>query len=206
MFHHLNIKRIASSRKQIRIKEVRDNVLILPNNRYCIVLETSSVNFELKSESEKDILIENFQNFLHSLPCSLQVLVRTRALEVDGYLEQIRLAGDTELEPVYKKQMMYYRDFIKKLVVGNKILSRRFYMVISYSPTKASDFSLIKEQLSIYSDILTKGCERMGMKARPLTSLMLLTLFYSFYAQTQAKVQPLTKESVGPLLYGTVTI
>ena len=53
-----------SSRKQIDIKEVRDGVLILPGGKYRTILEVSSVNFELKSDEEQDVLIDNFENFL----------------------------------------------------------------------------------------------------------------------------------------------
>ena len=45
-------KNRISSRKQIQIKEVKDDILILPNNEYRLVIETSSINFELKSEDE----------------------------------------------------------------------------------------------------------------------------------------------------------
>ncbi len=38
----------VSSRRQIEIKEVKDGVLVLPNNEYRMVIETSSVNLELK--------------------------------------------------------------------------------------------------------------------------------------------------------------
>ena len=55
----------VSSRKQIQIKGVKDNILLLPNNEYRVVLETSSVNFELKSEAEQDVLIDSFENFLN---------------------------------------------------------------------------------------------------------------------------------------------
>lgn len=59
----------SSSRQQIQIKEVVDNILVLPGNEYRQILETSSVNFELKSEEEQDVIIDSFQNFLNSLPC-----------------------------------------------------------------------------------------------------------------------------------------
>ena len=55
----------SSSRAQIQIKEVIDNLLVLPNNEYRLILETSSVNFELKSEEEQDVIIDSFQNFLN---------------------------------------------------------------------------------------------------------------------------------------------
>lgn len=53
-------KNKVSSRQQIQIKEVRDDILILPHNQYRIALETSSINFELKSEAEQDTIIDSF--------------------------------------------------------------------------------------------------------------------------------------------------
>ena len=40
----------VSSREQIRIDGVRDGILILPNKEYRLILQTSSINFELMSE------------------------------------------------------------------------------------------------------------------------------------------------------------
>src|SRR5258706_6526781 len=82
-------KNKVSSRKQIEIKEVKDDILVLPNNRYCLILETSSINFELKSEAEQDIIIDNFKTFLNSLPFALQILIRVREVDIDSYLEKL---------------------------------------------------------------------------------------------------------------------
>jgi hypothetical protein len=59
---------------------------------------------------------------------------------------------------------------------------------------------LIKEHLNLEKDIIVKGLERMQMKARPLTGIEILNLFYSFYNGESMKTQPLTKESVEALL------
>lgn len=91
-------RRKTSSRQQISIKEVRDGILVLPKNKYCAVIETSSINFELKSDDEQDVLIDNFQNFLNSLPCPLQILVRIREVEVDRYLDQLSQNAQKESE------------------------------------------------------------------------------------------------------------
>ena len=190
----------ASSRQQIRIKEVKDNILILPNNQYCSIIETSSINFELKSEAEQDVLIDSFQNFLNALPCQLQILIRIRELDVDQYLEQITQGIQKEKEKAYKQQISNYSEFVKDLISGNKILSRRFYIVIPYIPKEKSDFELIKEQVLLNQDIVAKGLERMGMKARELDSLEILDLFYSFYNAGQAKTQPLKTQTIQVLL------
>ena len=123
-------KNKVSSRRQIQIKEVKDDILTLPNNQYRMVIETSSINFELKSDEEQDVLIDSFQNFLNALPCELQILVRVRELDLDRYLEQISKSKASEKETIYQDQLTAYCEFIKHIVSGNKILSRHFYIIV----------------------------------------------------------------------------
>lgn len=191
----------VSSRRQIQIKEVKDSILVLPNNQYRVVLETSSINFELKSEEEQDVLIDSFQNFLNSLPCQLQIAVRVREVDIDRYVEQIAQTSTQEKEKVYKNQITNYCQFIKSMVSGNKILSRRFYVVIPYHNTERNtDFHLIKEQINLNRDIVLRGLEKLGMKARQLDSLEILDLFYSFYNPNQIKTQELKGQTIQMLL------
>ena len=190
----------ASSRRQIQIKEVKDSVLVLPNNSYRTVLESSSINFELKSEDEQDALIDNYQNFLNSLPTTLQILIRVREVDIDRYLEEFSKNLSGENEKVYQEQIKNYCEFIQNLVSGNKILSRKFYIVIPYKPTdKSTDFSMVKEQILLNQDIVSKGLEKLGMKTRPLNNLELLELFYRFYNPDQIKPQELTGETLKAL-------
>jgi len=194
-------KNKVSSRRQIQIKEVKDSILVLPNNQYRVILETSSINFELKSEEEQDVLIDSFQNFLNSLPCELQITVRVREVDIDRYLEQISLTRAQEKVKVYKDQITNYCQFIKTMVSGNKILSRRFYVIIPYRHyEKTNDFHLIKEQINLNRDIILKGLEKLGMKARQLDSLEILDLFYSFYNPSQVKTQELKGQTIQMLL------
>ena len=191
----------VSSRRQIQIKQVRDGILELPHNQYRVIIETSSINFELKSEAEQDVLIESFQNFLNSLPCPLQMLIRVREVDIDRYLEQISQSKKSEKEKVYKDQIDNYSEFIKELVTGSKILSRRFYVVIPYHHTdRNKDFNLIKEQIHLNRDIVLRGVEKLGMKARQLDSIELLDLFYSFYNPAQAKTQELKGQTIQMML------
>lgn len=193
-------KNKRSSRRQIQIKEVKDDILILPNQEYRSILETSSVNFELKSEAEQDVLIDSFQNFLNSLNSQLQILVRVREVDIDHYLEDISKIKDKENEKIYKNQIDNYCQFVKNLVSGNKILSRKFYIVIPYQNDRNNkDFKLIKEQLRLLTEIVIKALEKLGMKAKVLTSLEILDLFYSFYNPNQIKTQSLSGETLQKL-------
>lgn len=185
-------KQKISSRRQIQIKEVKDGVIILPSNQCRVVLETSSINFELKSEAEQDVIIDSFQNFLNSLSFPVQILVRVREIDIDQYIEQILVKKDKEKEEAYKTQIQNYAEFIRNLVSGNKILARHFYFIIAFVPDdKKQDFDLTREQIRNREDIVVKGLEKIGMKVKSLDSLQVLQLFYNFYNPSQSKSQPL---------------
>jgi len=82
---------------------VVDDTLVLSHQEYRQVLETSSVNFELKSEEEQDVIIDSFQNFLNALPCPVQILIRVREIDIDKYVEDMGKLKDKETVTVYKK-------------------------------------------------------------------------------------------------------
>ncbi len=190
----------SPARAQIQIKKVVDNILVLPNQEYRIILETSSVNFELMSEEEQDVMIDSFQNFLNALPCQIQILVRVREIDIDKYVEDIARSKDKEKEAIYRKQIESYGAFVKKLVSGNSILSRRFYIILPYHNTeKNEDWKLIKEHLNLNRDIVIKGLERMQMKAKTLSSLEVINLFYTFYNPESVKTQAISKEALSAL-------
>ena len=188
----------GSSRKQIQIKGVRDGILLLPKGEYRLGLELSSVNFELMSEDEQDAMIDTYQNFLNSLSTPFQILVRIREMDMDRYLESFRTRVEDEQVAIYKKQNEAYMAFVKKLVATNKIMTRRFYVMLPHQSSER-DFLLAKEQLELTADIVSKGLARLGMQSRILTSLELLDLFYSFYAPAQAKRQPLKSATIALL-------
>jgi hypothetical protein len=186
----------ASARNQIDIDGVKDGVLLLPHNQCRAVLQVSAVNFELKSEDEQDALIETYESFLNSIGSPLQILIRTREIDMDKYLAELTERLGSETEDIYKQQLGYYDEFIRSLITTNKILTRHFYVIVPYTSPGKVDFDLAKEQLMQLVDIVSKGLSRLGMQAKELTSLEILDLFYSFYSPEQAKLQPLTEQAL----------
>ena len=196
MFALQKSKTRTSSRNQIAIKGVRDGILMLPNNEYRAILQVSSLNFELRSEEEQDAIMDTYESFLNSVGSSLQILIRTREIDMDKYLEDLKIRLEDEQEQVYRDQLHNYDEFIRTLIQSNKILTRHFYIVVPYHASNKADFELVQEQLNLKLDIVAKGMMRIGMHTKELSSLETLDLFYSFYSPTQAKIQPLTEHAL----------
>lgn len=203
MFAIQKSKNKQSSRSQIAIKGVRNNILILPHDQYRAILEVTPVNFELRSEEEQDAIIDTYESFLNSVGSSFQILIRTREIDMDKYLEDLRQQLDGEIEPIYKQQLENYDEFIRSLIQTNKILTRHFYIIVPYSNSNKVDFELVREQLNLTLDIIAKGMTRLGTHSRQLTNIEILDLFYSFYSPAQSKIQPL-KEKAFQLIHSTL--
>ncbi|MGB4967318.1 MAG: hypothetical protein WBO35_03905, partial [Candidatus Saccharimonadales bacterium] len=102
MFALQKSKSKTSARQQIAIKGVRDGILILPNNEYRAILQVSSLNFELRSEEEQDAIIDIYESFLNSVGSSLQILIRTREIDMDKYLDDLGERLNDEKEEIYR--------------------------------------------------------------------------------------------------------
>ncbi len=184
-------RKSGSAKAQINIKGVKGDVLILSDKKYCNIIETSSVNFELKSEAEQDALIETFQSFLNGLGFPIQIVVRIREIDLDHYLDELSDRSKQEEQSIYRNQIDDYSQFVRSLVSINRILTRNFYIVVPLVMEKRHDFDLTREQLSLKTEIVEKGVMRLGMNSRLLNGLEILNLFYTFYNPKQAKNQPL---------------
>ena len=56
-----------NTKQFVDIHDIKDGVVILKNGSLRLILEISSVNFDLKSSDEQTAIIKAFQNFLNSL-------------------------------------------------------------------------------------------------------------------------------------------
>lgn len=196
MFGSLKLKNKSSARNQIAIRGVHSDILILPHDEYRAILEVTALNFELRSDEEQDAIIDTYESVLNSIGVPLQILIRTREIDMDKYLNDIQQRSKGENNEAYRKQLKDYDTFIRSLITDNKILTRHFYIVVPYHPTDREgrgDFEFIIEQLRLRVDIVSKGIARLGMHAFRLDNLKILDLFYSFYSPAQAKIQPLTE-------------
>lgn len=195
MFALPKLNRKSSSRHQIAIKGVEDNILLLPDNEYRIIVETSSINFHLMSEDEQDGVVDIYRAFLNSLSFPIQIVQKVRALDLDDYLQGFEQKKNDETVEAYKNQIDGYTKYVKSLVKTNKILSRQFYIVIPYRTKEKETIAIAREQLAGRLGVIEKGLGNVGIKTRLLSSLEILDLFYNSY-NSDTKQQPLTQQTI----------
>jgi hypothetical protein len=170
--------------------------LELPDGEHRLIMQTSSINLELKSEAEQDAIIETYQKFLNSLACPIQIVVQIREVDIDKYLEDYRKRVKDETVEAYRQQSEVYQKFVRDLIKTNKILTKHFYIVVPYTDRNNTSMEVIKDQLSMHAKVIEQGLGKLGMQIRILSGLEALDLFYAYYNAEQAKLQPLKQQTM----------
>ena len=120
----------------VPIKTIRDNVVIKKNGEMIMVVLASSVNFALKSYDEQQAILQQFRNFLNTIDFSLQIYVQSRKLNIEPYLKILASLEQQQQNDLMRTQLREYVEFITTFTDEVDVMSKGFFVVVPYSPTK----------------------------------------------------------------------
>jgi type IV secretory pathway VirB4 component len=207
-------KATPSTQKYLRIGEIKDDTVIMRDGSLRSVILVSSINFALKSEDEQNAIISAYVGFLNSLDSPFQILIQSRKLDLENYLEILQESERKQTNDLLKLQMTEYRQYITELVEMGNIMTKRFYVIVPYQPfgkktrsfwqrtsdlvSPSSAVSLnqrifISRQKELFTlvDRVISGLSSMGLRSQVLDTQALIELFYNTYNPTIAKNQKL---------------
>ena len=128
-----------SSLNFVEVAEIRDSAIILREGQMRGVLAVSSANFALKSVQEQEIIMGTFQGILNSLDFPIQILVQSRKLDLNPYIEKLKALEDRQTNDLLRVKMQEYIEYIKEMSREVNIMDKNFYIIIGYDPVKLSD-------------------------------------------------------------------
>lgn len=204
-----------STQTYLKISEIRDDTLVLKNGGLRAILKVSSINFNLKSEDEQNAIIYSYQGFLNTIEFPLQIVVRSKKLDIDEYLDKLKKLGEKQANPLLQRQTFEYVEYIGKLVEYADIMEKEFYVVVPYDPYRSErlnfmqkffqnmtprdsyenikrrheEFDALKKGLNQRVNTVKIGLENSGLKAEQLTTRELIELFYNIYNPTASRYQ-----------------
>jgi len=226
--HGKKTKKTASTQRFLPIGEIHDATLVLKNGGVRAILKTSSVNFNLKSVDEQNALIYAYQGFLNTLDFPIQIVARSKKLDIDLYVDKLSGIAKKQENPLLRKQTLEYIEYIKKLVEYADIMEKNFYVVVPHDPLRAQnpgtigkfrraispedspenirlrhrEFAKLRKVLSQRVSTVKAGLEGCGLRVEELSTDEIVELFYHIYNPTTArnqKLQNLAGENILPM-------
>lgn len=198
----------TAAQQFLKIDTIHDDVVVLKNGGLRVVLMCSSINFALKSSDEQDAIIFQYQNFLNSLDFPVQFVIHSRRLNIAPYLEALRERQKEETNELLKLQIAEYAEFVKTFTESTNIMSKTFYVVVSFTPAimeksgmldglfsaigmgnkttnPKGQFGEYRNQLWQRVETIIAGLHSFGVRAVPLNGEELIELFYGLYNPTE---------------------
>lgn len=209
----------SATQRFLPIAEIHDNTVVLKNGSLRALLQVSSVNFNLKSEEEQNALIYGYQAFLNSLEFPIQILIRSKKLDIDQYLTYLGELKEKQENPLLKNQTAEYQEYIEKLVEYADIMEKKFYIVVPMDAPTGTKIGFLDNFLShlfpddnvgklisrrkMFKDLRKKLTQRVNQVEQSLTSLNLrstelgtkelIEIFYQSYNPITARTEKVTE-------------
>jgi hypothetical protein len=195
----------APTQTFVPIKEVRDGIIVEKDGGMRAILLASSLNFSLKSEDEKNAILMQFQDFLNSLDFSVQIVIQSRKLDIRPYIALLESQEKIQANSLMKVQTREYIEFIRSFTESTNIMTKNFFIVVSYTPAtistgkgsglssfiskkprdkataKEATFEEARSQLEERLAVVTQGLVRTGIRIARLGTDEVIELFYKAF-------------------------
>ncbi|OGF34650.1 hypothetical protein A2482_00925 [Candidatus Falkowbacteria bacterium RIFOXYC2_FULL_48_21] len=196
------------------ISEIKNGTVILKDGTLRAVLMVSSINFALKSEDEQEALVSAYVTFLNYLNFPLQIVIQSRKLDIETYVGRIEEAERSLTNELLRRQIANYKAYVRELVELGDIMTKRFYIVVPFSPIEgktggfwsrfgavfstAKVIRLQQEKFDKYMHELNQRVEHvvmnissLGLTTIRLDTQSLIELYYNVYNPSVTRAQTL---------------
>lgn len=129
-------QQLANTQDLVEIEEIRDGAVILKNGGLRQVVMVSGINTALMAEAELDTLTAGYLNFLNGLEFSIQIIIHSRKVNIEKYLDALEERKRIEPSALLQNQIDEYKEFISGFVKDNAIMEKTFLIVIPFTPLR----------------------------------------------------------------------
>ncbi len=119
--------------QSILADEKGEGVVVLTDGSLRKYISVTGINLLLSDEFDRELLARQFGNLFDSVECDMQVLVKSRNLPVEEYLEQYQMHVKTD--DLYLRRYAEYTDnWFREEQSLRFIPQREFYLLLSFQP------------------------------------------------------------------------
>ena len=126
----MKINKINSVQNWLPFDQVLDNGIIkLKDNSYVKIIKIIPINFNLKSNLEKEAILNSYKIFLKTCNFDIQILVQSNKEDLSKHISKVKNKTKNEKESI-KLLSDNYINFIQEMNINKKSSSKNFYILV----------------------------------------------------------------------------
>lgn len=179
------MNKISSTQKWLPYEEILDNGIVkLQDNSFIKIIKIIPINFSLKSNLEKEAILNSYKIFLKTCKFNIQILIQSNKEDLSSNISRLKKIKQKEkIKQISEKYIEYIQEINKK----RKSSSKNFYIIIKENPENKKE-KIDYEIEKLYHDKLNenyfkiKEClSRCGNKVYDLSKKEVEDIFNSFF-------------------------
>ena len=111
-------------------KCLEKGIIKIEKNKYIKILKIIPINFNLKTQLEKESILNSYKIFLKTCNFDMQILIQSKKEDLSNHIENIQNISQKEKNKIIKKYSEEYIKFIKEKNNKNKSASKNIYLII----------------------------------------------------------------------------
>ena len=109
----------------------KDGIIKLKNNKFIKILKVEPINYNLKSDLEKEAILNSYKTFLKTCNFDIQILIQSSKEDLSHHILNIQKNIQKEKNEKLKKLALNYIEYINKINLTKKSSSKNFFIIIS---------------------------------------------------------------------------
>ncbi len=160
-------------------KTLEKGIIKIEKNKYIKILKIIPINFNLKTQLEKESILNSYKIFLKTCNFDMQILIQSKKEDLSNHVENIQDISQKEKNKIIKKYSEEYIKFIKEKNNKNKSASKNIYLIIKNNSENLEE-NIIQELNEKYFKI--KDCLiRCGNVALECNKEEIRNILFSFF-------------------------
>lgn len=131
-----NIKKLKVQEWLPISKIYNDGLIKLKNNKLIKILKVNPINYNLKSDLEKDSILNSYKIFLKTCNFDIQILIQSSKEDLSNHIKDIQNNLLTKKNKNLEKIAYNYINYIQDINSNRKSSSKDFYIIISKNINK----------------------------------------------------------------------
>ena len=146
----MKLKKVQTTQEWLPFENIYENGIIFYKNSFIKILKINPINYDLKSNLEKEAILNSYKNFLKTCDFDIQILIQSKKEDISKIISQFK--NLEEPNEKIKEIRDNYIDFIKQKNEQKNSSSKNFYIIIrkKVDILKTTDEQIANEEARAY--------------------------------------------------------
>lgn len=161
-------------------KIMKRGIIKLKNNDYIKIIKIIPINYNLKSDLEKEAILNSYKTFLKTCNFNIQILIQSNKKDLSNHIFKIQEKIKIENNLTLKKLSEKYIEYINKLNQEKNSSSKNFFIIIKKENKNSEEINISElndNYLKIKDSLLRCGNDVIEIEKKE----ELIKILFSFF-------------------------